>query len=128
MKKLHAEYGDWWNKTHEVIMKTHNITKSGVDLGVCAYCKTTLDDYSRTVDHLYPKSRGGKLSNSNKVPCCGNCNKLKGSMSIVEFSRALDGLMFYEHSRHRESLSHLKKIKLNVNEIIDARKGNSKDH
>jgi hypothetical protein len=101
------------------------ITKSGVDLSVCAYCKITLDDYSRTVDHLYPKSRGGKLSNTNKVPCCGNCNKLKGNMSITEFARALEGLMFYEHTRHRESLSHLKKIKLHVNEIINGRANKS---
>ena len=53
------------------------ISKSGVDLSVCAYCKCRLDDYSRTVDHLIPKSRGGKLSNANKVPSCGDCNKMK---------------------------------------------------
>jgi hypothetical protein len=98
------------------------ITKRGVDLSVCAYCKTQLDDYSRTVDHLYPKSRGGKLSNENKVPCCGDCNKLKGNMSIIEFSKALNGFIFYEHTRHKGSLSHLKKIKLNVEGIIDERK------
>jgi 5-methylcytosine-specific restriction endonuclease McrA len=97
------------------------ITKNGVDLSVCAYCKAKLDDYSRTVDHLYPKSRGGKLSNSNKVPACGPCNKMKGDMNIVEFSRALSGLIFYEHTRHKESLAHLKKIKMNVEQIIDDR-------
>jgi 5-methylcytosine-specific restriction endonuclease McrA len=100
------------------------ITKSGVDLNVCAYCKSTIDDYSRTVDHLFPKSRGGKLSNNNKVPCCGQCNKLKGSMSITEFSRALEGLIFYEHERHKESISRLKKIKMNVSTIITERLGN----
>ena len=99
-----------------------NITKNGVDLNVCAYCKTTLDNYSRTVDHLFPKSRGGKLSNDNKVPCCGDCNKMKGNMSITEFSRALNGLIFYEHSRHKESISHLKKVKINVDEIINNKK------
>jgi 5-methylcytosine-specific restriction endonuclease McrA len=103
------------------------ITKNGVDLSVCAYCKTTLDDYSRTVDHLYPKSRGGKLSNSNKVPCCGDCNKLKGNMSIVEFSRALNGLIFYEHSKHKENLGHLKKIKLNVESLINDRNGGKRE-
>lgn len=103
------------------------ITKNGVDLNVCAYCKTTLDDYSRTVDHLYPKSRGGKLSNSNKVPCCGDCNKLKGNMNIVEFSRALNGLIFYEHTKHKENLSHLKKIKLNVESLINDRNGRKRE-
>jgi 5-methylcytosine-specific restriction endonuclease McrA len=97
-------------------------TKSGVNLDVCAYCKCALDEYSFTLDHLYPKSRGGVLSNANKVPCCGDCNKLKGNMDIVEFSRALNGMIFYEHSRHKMNLSNLKKIKLNVEKIIDERK------
>jgi 5-methylcytosine-specific restriction endonuclease McrA len=93
-------------------------SKDGVNLSVCVYCKCELDDYSRTVDHLYPRSRGGVLSNTNKVPCCGACNKLKGDMSIVEFSRALSGLIFYEHTRHKESLAYLKKVKLNVDGLI----------
>ena len=98
------------------------ISKGGVDLSVCAYCKTQLDEYSRTIDHLRPKSRGGVLSNKNKVPCCGDCNKMKGNMDIAEFNRALNGLIFYEHTRHRLSLSHLKKIKLNVENLINERK------
>lgn len=97
-------------------------SKSGVNLDVCAYCKRTLDAYSFTTDHLYPKSRGGKLSNDNKVPCCGDCNKMKGNMSITEFSRALNGLIFYEHTRHKDSISHLKKVKINVDEIINNKK------
>ena len=58
-------------------------TKNGVNLDVCAYCKCPIDEYSATTDHLYPKSRGGKLSNDNKMPSCGDCNKLKGSMDII---------------------------------------------
>lgn len=98
------------------------LSKKGVDLSVCAYCKTTLDEYSRTVDHLFPKSRGGKLSNSNKVPCCGDCNKLKGNMSVVEFKRALAGLIYYEQAKYKESIAHLKKVKLNVEKLIDDRR------
>ena len=98
------------------------LTKGGVDLTVCAYCKTTLDDYSRTVDHLFPKSRGGKLSNSNKVPCCGSCNKLKGNMSIIEFMRSLNSLIYYEQTKHKENISHLKKVKKNVEGLISNRK------
>jgi CRISPR/Cas system Type II protein with McrA/HNH and RuvC-like nuclease domain len=100
------------------------ISKGGMDLSVCMYCKTSLDEYSRTVDHLYPKSRGGKLSNDNKVPCCGDCNKLKGNMSVVEFSNALNSFIFFNH----RSISHLKKIKKNVDELIESRRasGNGK--
>jgi len=103
------------------------ISKNGVNLNVCAYCKTTLDDYSRTVDHLYPKSRGGKLSNSNKVPSCGSCNKMKTNMNIVEFGRALSGIIFYEQNNHREKIAHLKKMKLNVDSIISDRNEKSKN-
>jgi hypothetical protein len=39
-------------------------------------------------------------------------------MSVVEFSRALSGLIFYEHTRHKESLAYLKKVKLNVDGLI----------
>jgi 5-methylcytosine-specific restriction endonuclease McrA len=103
------------------------ITKKGINLNICVYCKKTLDEYSRTIDHLYPKSRGGKLSNSNKVPCCGDCNKMKGDLSLWEFAKALNGLIFYEHSKHKESLAHLKKIKLNVENLINERDRKKKD-
>jgi len=101
-------------------------SKNGVNLDVCAYCKVSLDEYSFTLDHLVPKSRGGKLSNSNKVPACGDCNKMKGDMSVTEFGRALNGLIFYEHTRHKQTISHLKKIKLNVDSLIVDRNLQSK--
>lgn len=94
-------------------------TKSGIDLSVCAYCHTPLDDYSRTVDHLYPKSRGGILSNDNKVPSCGECNKLKGNMNVREFVRALTSMIYKEHARHKTEISYLKKVKKNSEQIIE---------
>lgn len=104
------------------------ITKSGVDLNVCAYCNAPLDDLSRTVDHLYPKSRGGILSNKNKVPACGDCNKLKGDMNVREFSRALNALMFLEQSNHKKRVSYLKKVKANVGKIIERINNDKKEH
>ena len=98
------------------------LTKKGIDLNVCAYCKTSLDEYSRTVDHLFPKSRGGKLSNSNKVPCCGDCNKMKANMSAPEFVKAISSLIYYENLKYKESISRLKKIKLNTEKIINDRR------
>jgi len=94
-------------------------TKNGIDLNVCAYCNTPIDNLSRTVDHLYPKSRGGILSNDNKVPACGDCNKLKANMNVREFQRALTSMMFLEHSNHKKRISYLKKVKANTNKIID---------
>jgi 5-methylcytosine-specific restriction endonuclease McrA len=95
-----------------------NITKKGVDLTVCAYCSTKIDEMSRTVDHLYPKSRGGVLSNKNKVPACKDCNQLKGDLSITEFERALNSLIQFEVTNHRKQLGHLKKVRFNVKQIL----------
>jgi len=98
------------------------MTKTGVDLSVCAYCSVSLDNFSRTSDHLYPKSKGGVLSNANKVPACSNCNQLKGGLDINEFRLAIDVLIHNESSRHRIEIGRLKRIRYNINKIIDERK------
>ena len=102
------------------------VSKNGVDLNVCAYCNTQLDDLSRTVDHLYPKSRGGILSNKNKVPACGDCNKLKGNMNVKEFQRALQAMLFLEQTNHKKRISYLKKVRNNVGKIIEKLNDDSK--
>lgn len=101
-----------------------SITKQGVDLNVCAYCSCPIDNFSRTVDHLYPRSRGGKLSNNNKVPACGDCNQLKGSMSVNEFYYALDVLMHFDTKEYKKRQALLKRIKYNVKIILDDRRKN----
>lgn len=95
------------------------ITKDGIDLDVCAYCNTSIDNLSRTVDHLYPKSRGGILSNKNKVPACGDCNKLKADMNVKEFRRAVIAMIHLEQTDHKKKLSYLKKVKFNTERIIE---------
>lgn len=95
------------------------ITKKGIDLNVCAYCSASLDSLSRTVDHLYPKSRGGILSNDNKVPACGKCNKLKANMDVKEFKRAVEAMLFLEQTEHKHKTSYLKKIRLNTEKLIN---------
>jgi hypothetical protein len=102
------------------------ITKDGVDLDVCAYCNAPIDNLSRTVDHLYPKSRGGILSNKNKVPSCGDCNKLKADMNVVEFKRAISSMIFLEQTSHKKRISYLKKVKMNVEKIIERIKNDKK--
>jgi 5-methylcytosine-specific restriction endonuclease McrA len=99
-------------------MEEYKFSKDGVNLSVCAYCLCTLDNNSRTIDHLTPKSRGGKLSNNNKVPACGDCNKLKGNLSVKEFSKALNSLIFFEVENHKKTLGRLKKIKISTDSII----------
>lgn len=94
-----------------------NFTKDGVDLNVCSYCHKAIDDSSRTVDHLYPKSRGGILSNKNKVPACSSCNELKGDMTVDEFQLALKAMLRLETMNYKRKTSYLKKILINIPKI-----------
>lgn len=100
-------------------MPESNLTKKMVDLNVCHFCSTPLNDFSRTVDHLQPKSRGGKLSNNNKVPSCKPCNQLKANMTVKEFKRFIEALIHYETTSYNKRVGHLKKMRFNVSRIID---------
>jgi len=46
----------------------------------CGYCGTTAD----TIDHILPKSRGGKHEWLNVVAACRTCNLKKGSKLLTE--------------------------------------------
>lgn len=94
---------------------------------VCCYCGVGLNDYSRTVDHLIPESRGGIRANKNKLHSCGDCNKLKGDMTPEEFLRSTSAMMRLEGKSHKQRMGYLKKIKKNLNKIIESRSGADKE-
>lgn len=50
------------------------------DEGRCAYC----GGHATTVDHVLPRSRGGKNTWKNTVAACGPCNQRKGDRTPVE--------------------------------------------
>ncbi|RLE00111.1 MAG: HNH endonuclease [Aquificota bacterium] len=43
----------------------------------CAYCGKTLRDNELTIDHVVPRSKGGKWTWENLVTCCVRCNRAK---------------------------------------------------
>ncbi len=51
----------------------------------CAYCGSS----ATTIDHVLPRSRGGKDSWENLVACCLKCNNLKGDRTPEEMSWSL---------------------------------------
>ena len=54
------------------------ISKRGVllrDHYICSYCGA---ENANTVDHIIPKSQGGKTSWLNLASCCFSCNQKKG--------------------------------------------------
>jgi 5-methylcytosine-specific restriction endonuclease McrA len=50
------------------------------DGGRCAYC----GGHATTIDHVLPRSRGGKNSWLNTVAACGSCNQRKGDRTPAE--------------------------------------------
>jgi 5-methylcytosine-specific restriction endonuclease McrA len=54
----------------------------------CAYCAAR-GGPEMTVDHVYPKSRGGKGSWENLVACCQTCNGRKRNRTPDEAGMAL---------------------------------------
>ena len=53
----------------------------------CAYCGVR--QYRLTIDHIIPKSRGGKDTFENCVACCRKCNNRKGSQTPREAGMSL---------------------------------------
>ena len=49
----------------------------------CIYCGKP----SESLDHLHPKSKGGKSSTSNCVPCCLVCNGNKSDSEVLSWYR-----------------------------------------
>lgn len=59
------------------------VTRRGVlrrDNHKCAYCARS----ANTIDHVQPKSRGGKDTWENLVACCLKCNNTKSDKTLTE--------------------------------------------
>ncbi len=67
-----------------VMLSRQNIFKR--DAGTCVYCGTTKD---LTLDHVLPRSRGGKTSWTNLVTACKRCNSRKGDLTPDEANMPL---------------------------------------
>lgn len=60
-----------------VVMSRHNIFKR--DGGKCQYCGTARD---LTIDHVVPRSKGGKSTWTNLVTACKKCNSKKSDYAL----------------------------------------------
>ncbi len=56
---------------------------------VCAYCTKPFTSSQLTVDHIMPKSRGGKYTWKNLVTCCKRCNAKKDDRTPDEANMKL---------------------------------------
>lgn len=53
----------------------------------CQYCMQRFPPIDLSLDHVVPRSRGGKLTWLNTVTACKGCNFKKGHLSVDEISR-----------------------------------------
>ncbi len=67
-----------------VVLSRHNVFKR--DNHQCQYC---LDTEELTLDHVLPKSRGGKSTWDNLVTACKRCNSKKGDFTPQEAGMGL---------------------------------------
>ncbi|HEV2882398.1 MAG TPA: HNH endonuclease [Pyrinomonadaceae bacterium] len=54
------------------------------DHSTCQYCAKQLPPSDLTLDHVFPRSRGGESTWDNLVACCKRCNHRKGSRTPEE--------------------------------------------
>jgi 5-methylcytosine-specific restriction endonuclease McrA len=58
------------------------------DNNTCQYCNKRPGSEELTIDHVIPKSRGGKTTWENCVLACVSCNSIKGSFLLHEVKNA----------------------------------------
>lgn len=59
------------------------------DKNQCQYCGVIQSSRELTIDHVLPRSRGGKNTWTNLVACCKKCNQKKRDRTPTEASMAL---------------------------------------
>ena len=102
------EYSDKWINSPSISRKMPSIikliknfffkrygvkfTRKGIfnrDQGICQYCSIELKHHNATLDHVLPKSRGGKKTWENVVLSCKKCNQRKKEKTPIEANMKL---------------------------------------
>lgn len=80
-------------KRHRILMKQDN---------KCFYCERALTLEQSTIEHIIPKSRGGRKGFKNIVVACNDCNTLVGNfMSIEELDAYYDRVAVFIGKKER---------------------------
>jgi len=93
-------YDDWEVRSPSMTMKVPSVAitkeyfniKHGIKLTrkniylrdnfICAFCDEAFDTSELSLDHVTPRSKGGKNEWTNLVTCCNPCNWKKGDKII----------------------------------------------
>lgn len=71
------------------------------DNGKCGYCGEEISQKKATIDHVVPKSRGGKTEWGNVVLACYPCNSKKDDKTLEEAGMNLRHKLF-NPKKHRK--------------------------
>lgn len=85
-------------------MRSYQIVLFHQQQGLCAYCEIdllSLPIEQVTLDHIKPKSKGGR-GNKNYCFACRACNQLKGSNPPEEFKKWI--------SEHKDAMQAFNKV------------------
>lgn len=53
----------------------------------CAYCNAIIKPLDKSIDHILPRTLGGKDRPDNYAVCHRRCNNLKGGLRLEDFER-----------------------------------------
>lgn len=74
---------------HQMALPVTRKTVLARDHYTCQYCGTVLPRQNVTIDHVLPRSRGGKTTWENVVSACQKCNGRKGNRTPTEANMTL---------------------------------------
>lgn len=75
------------SRYHKIPQRRHDVTRRSIlarDQYVCQYCHAKLPATGLTIDHVIPRSRGGRNTWENLVACCAPCNRRKANRTPSE--------------------------------------------
>ena len=89
------------------------------DSNKCTFCGKPLKAGNVTLDHYYPKSKGGTYDVFNLVASCKQCNRLKGSRIPQDWESHLMSL-FKKAIKDRKISITIPKLKIStIESLID---------
>ena len=88
-------------QTRQRVANFRERKKALMESNVCQYCGDVATGY----DHIIPKARGGKDVESNRVPCCIRCNRIKNDKPLVDFLNHNRDIVNDDIIAHNEKLS-----------------------
>ena len=77
-------------KAHKSRMKFSRRNVMIRDEYKCKYCGVKLGKNGGTIDHIIPKSRGGKTTYANCVASCKSCNNKKADKTLEQAGLKID--------------------------------------